>query len=341
MDHAKRKQDHLYICLSADVRSGLSTGLEAIRLRHNALPNLNLRDVSTTTCFLGHSLAMPLLLSSMTGGTPEGGRINRRLAQAAQASGVALALGSGRIALLDPDTLPTFRVRDVAPDVLLLANLGAVQLNRGLTAQDCQRLVELVEADGLILHLNALQEALQPGGDTDFHGLLDRIAEVCAAVPFPVIVKEVGWGLSGSVAAALASAGVTALDVAGAGGTSWSEVERLRATDPFTAEVAAPFRSWGLTTVESLCAVVAACPTLPVIASGGLRSGVDLAKCLALGASLGGIGAGLLPAAAESAEAVERALAVIQAQLTAAMFATGAATVRALDTQTILRGGDA
>lgn len=338
MEHVQRKQDHLDIALTRDVSSGLDTGLGAVRLRHCALPDLALAAVSTATEFMGRRLATPLLISAMTGGTAEGGRINRNLAQAAQSRRVALALGSGRVALVEPSTLETLAVRELAPDVPLFANLGAVQLNYGLTTDDCRRLVDLLQADGLILHLNPLQEALQTGGDTDFRGLLPKIAAVCTALPVPVIVKEVGWGLSGPTAAALASAGVAALDVAGAGGTSWSEVERHRAADASAARVALPFRDWGLSTVESLLETVAACPHLPIIASGGICTGVDALKCLALGARAVGMAGGLLQAAATSAAAVQDAIDVFSAQLTIAMFAAGVGDVAAIDASIILRG---
>jgi isopentenyl-diphosphate delta-isomerase len=331
MDHSQRKQDHLNICLHEDVSSGLATGLSAVRLRHMALPEIDLSHVCTQSAFLGRQLAAPLLISSMTGGGAQSARINENLARAAQSCGVALALGSGRVALGDAAALPSFQVRRFCPDVPLYANLGAVQLNKGVSAADCGWLVEALEADGLVLHLNPLQEALQPGGDTVFAGLLERIRELCQSASFPIIVKEVGWGLSGEVAHALASVGVAALDVAGAGGTSWSEVERRRSGDDVLADVAAPFRDWGLTTAESLVATRSACPDLPVVASGGICSGVDAAKALALGANLVGLGAALLPAAADSATAVERALAVCQAQLKTAMFAVGAQRISQLD----------
>ncbi|HKO23231.1 MAG TPA: type 2 isopentenyl-diphosphate Delta-isomerase, partial [Chloroflexota bacterium] len=247
-----RKIDHIRINLEEDVAAkGITTGLERYRFEHQALPNLDFDDVDPGVRFLGHTLRIPLLISSMTGGVAEGGRINRNLARAAQACGVALGLGSGRIALEDAAAREHFRVRQEAPDVLLLANLGAVQLNYGYDARHCLDLVQMLEADALILHLNPLQEAVQPEGNTRFAGLLDRIAEVCARLPIPVVVKEVGWGLSADVVRVLAQAGVAAVDVAGAGGTSWSEVERLRSGDQMAA-VAAAFAGWGIPTADAL-----------------------------------------------------------------------------------------
>ena len=325
-----RKIDHIRINLEEDVAAkGITTGLERYRFEHQALPNLDFDDVDTGVRFLGHAVRIPLLISSMTGGVAEGGRINRNLARAAQACGVALGLGSGRIALEDAAAREHFRVRQEAPDVLLLANLGAVQLNYGYNARHCLEIVEMLEANALILHLNALQEAVQPEGNTRFAGLLERIAEVCARLPIPVVVKEVGWGLSADVVRLLAQAGVAAVDVAGAGGTSWSEVERLRSGDQMAA-VAAAFAGWGIPTADSLVAARQAAPTLAIVASGGIRDGVEVAKCLALGADLAGLASPLLRAAARSAEEAERALEVIGRQLRIAMFCVGARDIDAL-----------
>ena len=325
-----RKIDHIRINLEEDVAAkGITTGLERYRFEHQALPDLDIDAVDTAVRFLGHEVRIPLLISSMTGGVAEGGRINRNLARAAQACGVALGLGSGRIALEDAAAREHFRVRQEAPDVLLLANLGAVQLNYGYDARHCLDLVQMLEADALILHLNALQEAVQPEGNTRFAGLLERIAEVCARLPIPVVVKEVGWGLSADVVRLLAQAGVAAVDVAGAGGTSWSEVERLRSGDQMAA-VAAAFAGWGIPTADALVTARRAAPTLPIIASGGIRNGVEVAKCLALGADLVGLASPLLKAAARSAEEAERALQVIGRQLRIAMFCVGARDIDAL-----------
>ena len=325
-----RKIDHIRINLEEDVGAkGITTGLERYRFEHQALTELDFDDVDTGVRFLGHDVRIPLLISSMTGGVAEGGRINRNLARAAQACGVALGLGSGRIALEDTAAREHFRVRQEAPDVLLLANLGAVQLNYGYGARHCLDLVAMLEADALILHLNALQEAVQPEGNTRFAGLLERIAEVCARLPIPVVVKEVGWGLSADVVRLLAQAGVAAVDVAGAGGTSWSEVERLRSGDQMAA-VAAAFADWGIPTADALVAARRAAPTLPIVASGGIRNGVEVAKCLALGADLAGLASPLLKAAARSAEEAERALEIIGRQLRIAMFCVGARDIDAL-----------
>jgi len=329
--HRQRKADHIRISLEEDVTFDRATpGFERYRFAHCALPEFDLEGVDITIRLLGKGLSAPLLISSMTGGTAEARLINRRLAQAAQEAGIGMGVGSQRAALEDPSLASSYRVRDVAPDVLLLANLGAVQLNYGYTVDHCRRAVEMIEADGLILHLNPLQEALQPEGETRFSGLLRKIEAVCRALEVPVVVKEVGWGLSADVARRLAEAGVAALDVAGAGGTSWSQVEMHRAQNSLQREVAAAFRDWGIPTAEAVRQAHAAVPHLPVIASGGIRDGIQVAKAIALGASACGIARPFLVAATESAEAVSRAIALVVTQLRVAMFAAGAQDIPTL-----------
>lgn len=328
-----RKDEHLRICLEHAVRMQRPTnGLERYRFRHQALPELDLVAIDLGTAFLGKALRAPLYISPMTGGTSAAASINRRLASAAQALGIGMGVGSQRAALEDPRWADSYRVRDVAPDILLTANLGAVQLNAGYGVAHCQRAVDMIEADALVLHLNPLQEALQPGGDTGFAGLLSRMERVCRGLPVPVLVKEVGYGLSAHVARQLVDAGVAALDVAGAGGTSWSEVERHRAETSRQDRVAAQFADWGIATAEALRAVRQALPGLPLVASGGIEGGVEAAKCIALGADLVGLAWPLLRPALHSAEAVREALEVVQQALRITMFCIGAANVRTLQT---------
>ncbi|RLC57998.1 MAG: type 2 isopentenyl-diphosphate Delta-isomerase, partial [Chloroflexota bacterium] len=284
--HQQRKSDHIRINLQEDVDfKHLSTGFERYRLVHCALPDLNLDAVDTSTTLLGKRLAAPLLISSMTGGTPEASAINQRLAEAAQAAGIGMGVGSQRAAIEDPALVDTYRVRHIAPDILLLANLGAIQLNYGYGPDECRRAIEMIEADALILHLNPLQEALQPEGETRFARLLPKIEAVCRALEVPVVVKEVGWGISEEVARRLAGAGVAAIDVAGAGGSSWSQVEMHRATTERHRRVAAAFADWGIPTAESLLMTRRGAPGLPIIASGGIRDGIQMAKAIALGAA--------------------------------------------------------
>jgi len=326
-----RKDDHLRICLQENVRPAHpGTGLDRYRFLHQALPDLDLAQVSLATIFLGKQLALPLLLSSMSGGTPAARAINRRLAEAAQYLGAAMGVGSQRAGIESPALADTYRVRNVAPDILLLANLGAVQLNYGYTAEHCQRAVDMIEADALILHLNPLQEAIQPDGDTNFAGLLGKIEAVCHALSVPVVVKEVGCGLSAQVARQLFDAGVSALDVAGAGGTSWSEVERHRARSSRQERIAAQFAGWGIPTAQSLRLVSDAVPGAPLIASGGIASGVDVAKCLALGADLVGLAWPLLRPAMHSCDAVIEVVESIAEALRTAMFCIGAPDVATL-----------
>ncbi|MDI3339192.1 MAG: type 2 isopentenyl-diphosphate Delta-isomerase [Sphaerobacter sp.] len=323
-----RKAEHLRINLEEDVAAkGVTTGFERYRFVPAALPEIDLAQVDTSTVVFGRRLAAPLLISCMTGGVPEAERINRTLAQAAQELGLAIGLGSGRVLLEHPEVLPTFRVRPDAPDALIFANLGAVQLNLGVAPDHCRWLVEQLEADALVLHLNALQEALQPEGDTAFAGLLDRIAALCAALEVPVIVKEVGWGIPPDTVARLFAAGVAAVDVAGAGGTSWSEVERHRMDSEVRRRVAAAFVDWGIPTAEALLGARQVAPDRLIFASGGIRGGMDVAKALALGADLVGMAGPFLRAAAQGAAAVRDLAAELIETLRITMFCLGAPTL--------------
>jgi isopentenyl-diphosphate delta-isomerase len=326
-----RKDEHLRICLEENVRpQTVGTGLDRYRFVHQALPELNLTQVNLSTVFLGKSLRAPLLVSSMTGGTRSAKTVNRHLAAAAQALSIGMSVGSQRAALKDPRWADTYRVRDVAPDIFLVANLGAVQLNGSHAVEHCQEAVDMIAADALALHLNPLQEALQPEGDTDFGGLLRRIEAVCRALPVPVVVKEVGHGLSEQIARQLVDAGVSALDVAGAGGTSWSQVERYRARTEKQERIAAQFANWGIPTADSIRMVRTAAPDVPLIASGGIETGIDVAKCVALGADLVGLAWPLLRPALLSSQAVVEALEVIVETLRVAMFCTATASIAEL-----------
>jgi len=328
---ASRKADHIRINLEEDVASGLKTGLDDYRLIHQALPEMDLAAVDLSQQLWHRHVQAPILISSMTGGTDRAAEINQILARAAQQTGIALGLGSQRAALEHPELVTSFQVRRLAPDILLLANLGAVQLNYGYGLDECRRVVEMAEADALILHLNPLQEALQREGETNFGGLLEKINQLCAVLPVPVVVKEVGWGISDQAARQLAEAGVAAVDVAGAGGTSWSQVELYRLSDDIRSRVAAAFRAWGIPTAESIRAVRRSAPAVKIFASGGLRDGIDLAKSLALGACLGGLARPFLKAAVHSEAAVLECIEVLRAQLQIAMFACGAANLADLN----------
>ena len=322
-----RKADHIRINLEEDVRSNLTTGFERYHFTHLALPELNLEDINLESEIFNRRLDAPILISSMTGGTDEAGRINRTLAEAAQETKIAMGLGSQRAAIDDPQLQSTFQMRQYAPDILSFANLGAVQLNYGYGLKECQLAVEMIDADALVLHLNPLQEAVQPEGDGNFSGLLAKIEGVCNNLSVPVIVKEVGWGISAKTAHQLAEAGVSAIDVAGAGGTSWSQVEMHRSNDPYQARLAGAFIDWGIPTTQALINVQSAVPGMIIFASGGVRDGIDIAKSIALGASLGGMAGPFLKAANDSLEATIATIQLIQKQIQVAMFASGAADI--------------
>jgi isopentenyl-diphosphate Delta-isomerase len=330
--HERRKADHIRINLEEDVAfKALTNGLEKYFFMHQALPELDLAEIDVTTSLFNKNLQRPLLISSMTGGTAEARQINRTLAAAAQESGMAMGLGSMRAAIEDESLADTYQVREVAPDILLFANLGAVQLNYKYGVEQCRRAIELCEADALILHFNVLQEAVQPEGDGNFAGLLRQVERVCRALERPVIAKEVGWGFSEQAARQLASAGVAAIDVAGAGGTSWSQVEMYRAPTARHARVAGAFIDWGIPTAVSLDYCRRAAPHLPLIASGGIRDGIEVAKCIALGASVVGLAGDFLRAANRDGVAGVVELAeTITAELRVAMFCSGAANLAAL-----------
>ncbi len=326
----QRKADHIQINLEKDVRSALTSGLEKYQFMHEALPELNLDDVDTSLAVFGKALSAPILISSMTGGTDEAGTINRRLAEAAQEVRVAMGVGSQRAALEHSGQAKTFQVRKYAPDILLFANLGAVQLNYGYGLDECKRAVDMIEADALFLHLNPVQEAVQEGGDTDFSGLAAKIAEVCKRVGVPVVAKEVGWGISERTAKLLEECGIAAIDVAGAGGTSWSQVEMHRAASEFKRQLAATFVGWGISTAESIRMVRTATPRMMIFASGGLKDGLDIAKCIALGATLGGMAGNFLRAAAVSPESASEMMRLVKRQIQVTMFATGSGNLDAL-----------
>jgi isopentenyl-diphosphate delta-isomerase len=334
-DIQKRKNDHIDITLKKDVRSALSNGFDLFTFQHCALPEIDLAEVTINTVFLGFSMNAPIMISSMTGGTIEGDRINRNLAEAAQEMKIAMGVGSQRAQIESGDKPDSSQLRKIAPSIPLFANLGAVQLNYGFTIEECKKAVDLIEADGLILHLNPLQEALQKEGQTNFKGLSAKIEQVCSQIDVPVIVKEVGWGISASIARRLVDLGVAVIDVAGAGGTSWSEVEKYRASDKKFFEISSEYKDWGIPTAIAVRDVRNVLPDMPIIASGGLRNGMDLAKAIALGASIGGFAGRLLKAASESTDQVIALIDQISLELRITMFAAGAGNVKDLSNITL------
>lgn len=325
-DIQTRKRKHLEVCLSEPVEfTRLTTGFERYRLRYQAFPELALAEVDLTTFFLGKRLRAPFLIGAMTGGEANGARINRALAQAAERLGVGMMLGSQRVMLERPETRLSFQVRDVAPTTLLVGNLGLVQLNKGYGPEELQQAVSLVGADALALHTNPLQEALQPGGDTDFRGLLAKLEALLPRLPFPVLLKEVGHGIGKEAARLLKGLPVAALDVAGAGGTNWAKVEELvhygRVLHPELVET-------GIPTAKALVECREVLPHTPLVASGGIRSGTDAAKALALGADVVAVARPLLQPALEGPEAVVAWIESFLNELRVALYAIGARTPR-------------
>lgn len=325
-----RKQDHININLTKDVDSALSTGFDQYHFEHNPIPEIDLQNISLAGTFLGLSINAPLMISSMTGGTTDAMKINVNLAIAAESRGIALGLGSGRIGLDSEEAAKTFQLRKWAPTIPIFANLGAIQLNNGCGLDECKRVVEMAEANALILHFNPLQEALQPEGQTNFAGLAAKIELICSKLGVPVIAKEVGWGIPVKAARAFIQTGVSCIDVAGAGGTSWSQVEKYRNVTEERIRISSHFKDWGIPTAEAVREICIALPNIAVIASGGLRKGLDIAKSLALGASMGGIAGGFLKAATLSSDAVIGMIDEILLELKIAMFAVGAGDLKTL-----------
>jgi isopentenyl-diphosphate Delta-isomerase len=325
-----RKLKHAQVCLTYPVEyETRTTGFERFTLPYCALPETDLAAIDTKTTFLGKSLAAPILIGAMTGGAELSKTINQHLALAAETLGVGLMLGSQRVMLEHQGALASFAVRPYAPTALLIGNLGVAQLNKGYGADHLIRAVELINADALALHTNPLQEALQHNGDTNFAALLPKLREVVPKVPYPVLLKEVGHGLNKAVALAVKDIGFAALDVAGAGGTSWAKVEEfVNYGEIRHLELA----EWGIPTAQALQEVHGALPEMPLVASGGIRTGVDIAKALAMGASVVAIAKPLLEPATQSPEAVIAKLQDIIWQLKVAMHCTGSRDIAALQT---------
>ncbi len=335
---SNRKTEQLKINLKNDVSSGITTGLEKYQFLHSALPELDLVDINISSKFLGKSIRFPLLISSMTGGSSDAEMINRNLAIAAQSIGLPMGVGSQRAALEDPNLSKSFQIRDYAPDILVLANIGAIQLNNGYTIDHCKRAVEMIDANALIFHLNPLQEALQTDGDTNWKGLSKKIEEVIKHIGLPVIIKEVGWGINTVLAKRFVEMGVYAIDIAGAGGTSWSQVEMYRQTDPILRELAEDYRDWGIPTTQSLVEISSSLPEVFLIASGGIKNGIDLAKCIGLGADLVGMAGSILKAASEDTSKVLERINLIEQELMISMFSAGILNIQTLKHTTSLLG---
>jgi isopentenyl-diphosphate Delta-isomerase len=330
-DIEQRKRDHIDIILSGRARHTSGNSFDAFDFEHCALPDIDFNAIDLASEFLGKSLRLPYLASSMTGGPEKGGTINHNIAIAAQELGFAMGVGSQRIALgggsghgLDDS------VRKVAPDIYLFANLGAVQLVHGMSVGDAKRAVETIRADALILHLNPLQEVLQPGGDVNWRGVAAAMEQVCRHVGVPVIAKEVGAGISASVALKLRDLGIAAIDVAGTGGSSWAAVEGLRQRDEHQQTLGEVYRNWGLATADALVEIRHALPDMPLIASGGIRHGLDGAKAIRLGANLVGQAGSLLKSATQGPEAIISHVKAWEKALKIACFCTNSVSLEDL-----------
>lgn len=329
-----RKDEHLSIVLGQRQKQSTGTsGFERIEFVHCALPELDFDDVDVTTSFLGKRISAPILVSSMTGGPERAATINENIARACEALKLPFAVGSQRVAIEDGMDGGLGRgLRTLAPSVPILGNLGAAQFNRGFGPNEAMKAVEMIEADALYVHLNPLQEAVQPEGDRDWSGLFDKIVAVAEALPVPVAIKEVGSGISAAIARRFTDAGITIIDVAGSGGTNWAAVEAARMSDANEAALANAFADWGIPTIDAVAEARAACPKATIIASGGIRSGIDVAKAVRAGADLAGQAAGLLHAANDSPDSLIRHFEDAVRQLRIVCFCTGSADLNALRT---------
>jgi len=322
----RRKVDHLSICLKHDVEcKAASTGLEYVHLVHNALPEMDLNEVDTSTDIFGFKLSFPLLFDSITGGSKESKQINRNIAEVAREKGLGLFLGSIRPALEDPEILDSYAVaREVAPETFIGLNIGAPQLSKGFDVDRLRTFISDLKANALSIHLNPLQESVQVEGEPCFRSVLEKIRFLVKSLGVPVVVKEVGCGISREVAAKLELAGVSAINVAGLGGTNWAIVESLRAKmlgDNSKAELGNIFSTWGIPTALSIIECARAVK-VPIIASGGIRSGLDMAKAMVLGAKYCSMALPVLRAS-KSVQHLSSLVDRLQAEFRTAMFLAG------------------
>ncbi len=339
----KRKSEHIRICLNENTQAKqATTGFEDALLVHRALPEIDKKKSSLTTTVFDHKFAAPIIIGSMTGGTDEAKRINANIAEAAEKLQLGMGVGSQRAAIENTELEKTYAIaRKKAPNAFLVANIGGVQLVNGYGLKEVKKAIETIAADAVAIHLNALQEAIQPEGQTNFKGILERIGEIAKEVDIPVIVKETGSGISAEDALELEKAGVKGIDISGVGGTSFAAVEYYRAKgEKKTGKslLGHTFWDWGITTVASLVETTQTV-RVPVIASGGVRNGVDAAKALALGASLTSLSQPVLHAAAKSVNDTEDALTNLIEELRNTMFVVGAENVEQLKKKPIVLMG--
>lgn len=326
-----RKKDHIDICLNKDVQfDKFSAGFEKYHFIHQALPEINFNEINLETEILGKKVSAPIFVSSMTGGLEQGKTINTNLAKACQKLNIPMGMGSQRIIIEKPQAVFSFMIRDVAPDILLFGNVGAVQLNYGFDEKELNYLVESIGANALFLHLNPLQEAIQPEGDTNFTNLIEKITNISDVFKYPIFIKETGCGISEDLAEKLSKTNISGIDVSGGGGTSWALIEGFRAKNPMQARLGEVFRNWGIPTAESLIHVKNKASNKTIFASGGIRSGIDIAKAIVLGADAVGIAQPLLASAIESNEAVELKLMEYIEELKITMFCLGVKSINEL-----------
>lgn len=323
-----RKIEHLNILRQDEQIDRCKRYFERIHLSHRALPEVDFAAIDTATTFLGKPVSFPLLISSMTGGEHElTERINRHLALAAESTGVAMGVGSQRVMFTHPESRRSFAVRQYAPNALLFANLGAVQLNYGFELAHCHQAIDVLAADGLFLHLNPLQEVVQPEGDTNFSGLAERLGQIARALKQPVVIKEVGAGLSRPDVERLLAHGLQYFDIAGSGGTSWSRLEYYRDRSISERDLGLTFQDWGIPTPVALDQLSPLGDRVTLIASGGIRDGIDMVKALILGGRLCGVAAPLIEPAMQSVDAVINTIERLRLEFTTAMFLLGIAKV--------------
>jgi isopentenyl-diphosphate delta-isomerase len=326
-----RKDEHLRICLEEDVTSGIPTGFDQVHLQVSTLPEINFDSIDLSSTVLGKKLDAPILISSMTGGSGKTKHFNKLLAQAANEFNIAMGVGSQRAALVHEGLEETFSIaRKEAPNALLFANIGVAQLNEGFGVTECQRAVDMLEADALIIHLNSLQEVLQPEGNHDFTQLLTKIEKMTRSLDVPVIAKEVGCGIDPQTARSLVNAGVRGIDVAGVGGTSWAAVEMYRQTDPSRKALCQTYVGWGIPTVMALQGMEGLPEDILKISSGGLRNGLDVAKSIALGADLAGFARKFIIAANAGYKNLAESIELILLELKVAMFLSGVMDLKSL-----------
>ena len=333
----KRKADHLTLAGSPACQMNGSNGLDTIRFEPVALPELNFAEIDSQVEFLNKPLSFPFLISSMSGGVREADRMNITLAEAAETCQVALGVGSMRIALEQKSAQSSFKLRKFAPSIPILANIGGTQLVQRNGISDALRCVELADADGIYVHLNALQELLQPGGEQDWRGVSAAIQKFVTASPVPVFIKEVGHGISASSAEMLIDLGVSWIDVAGSGGTSWSQIEHIRSGR----EGVSAFADWGVNTKEAIEAIRSKKLSCMLVGSGGLRNGLDVAKVIRIGADMGAAAQPFLEPARSSVNKTMQIIESWEKDFKIAMFSTGSQSVAKLKTAKLLTGGDA